>query len=267
MAISKEFLWSTLASVVTELERVDPQSVIAARSRGLLDGKSMMLAAQSDRHPRSAKSERDDKIAQAYLGGESISVISSELGLSMGTVRAALIRRGVARRKSGECQKASTRRRDDEKSERIKAMREAGKTLAEIGATEQLTRERVRQILARSGIAGQRPLSSDEQAAVAEYVKGDSLCEVAERHNMPGGRLRKLVLRSGQEMRPSRRMGGHAPDTIKRAERAAQLYAEGRKLREIGAELGINYAPGIYRLLAIAGVTLRVRQQQRKAVA
>lgn len=265
VAISKEFLWDTLSSVVAELERVDPQSVVGARARGLLDGKSMMLASQSDRHPRPPKAERDDKIAQAYLGGSSISVIAGEIGVTPDTVRNALIRRGVTRRKSGECQKTTASRRDDGKRQRIKAMREAGKTLTEIGLAEQISRERVRQILAADGITGQRPLSPDEHAAVAEYLAGGSVCEVSERHSMAATKLRKLVLQSGHEMRPSRRNGGHQPDTLKKAERAAQLYAEGRTIRDIQDELNVNYGTGVYRLLAIAGVTIRLRQHERKA--
>lgn len=268
MAIPKELLWDMLSTVVTELERVDPSNIIGARARGLLDARTLVPKADIDRHKRSAIAERDDEVARLYLNGLSLTAVGQQLGISPQMARTSLRRRNITPRPPGRCQKATSLRRDETRLERIIQLRSEGKTLQEIGAEFGITRERVRQICARANIdTSERPLTADELSWVDEYVSGASLIEVAEKHGLATSRMKNLILRSGNKLRPSRRNGGHQPATIQNAERAAQLYTEGRKVREIKDELGISYDAGVYRLLAIAGVSPRIRSKQMESVA
>lgn len=265
MAISKEFLWNALDTVVAEFERIDPQNVVAARARGLLDSKALVPKAEFDRHKRSLRAERDDEAARLYLNGLSLLDVARELGIAAGTVRAALKRRNIMPRPPGKCQKATILRRDDEKADRIAAMRAEGKTLTEIGDIEGITRERVRQILARAGIDGPRPLSPNEREAVEQYAGGASLYDAAIKHNLTQHTLRKLILRNGGELRPSRRNGGSQPATMERAKQVAKLYLSGSTIQQIMTSMGIRHAPSVYRLLALANVELRRRRSRKEA--
>lgn len=256
MVISKDFLWETLGQLTSEVERIDPQSVVAARVRGILTVREMATSV-GDRHPRSKKAERDDNIASAYLAGASIEDVALQSGHCVSTVRAALRRRDVRVRTGGEQQRAPHKQANQARVGRIRAMRAEGKTLEEIGNTEHITRERVRQICAKNGIdtsIDARPLRPEELAIAAEYVAGESLHVVAERHQLTLGQLRYLIVKSGNEVRPSRRTPKHSPSTLARAQQAAQLYAEGKSTAEMQQALGVK-APSTYRLLAIAGVS------------
>lgn len=255
MGISKEFLWSTVETVVAELERADPQSVVGARVRGLLDARAMSTALQGDRHPRPPKSERDDKIAELYLGGLSYEATAKAVGCAIDTVKSALARRGIEPRRSGEGQKATAARQDEERIERIRQYREQGMTIQEIGDREGVSRERIRQICFRNGIdTTTRPLKPEERAAVDDYSAGASLIEVAEKHGVTRGRLRKWIVQCGGAVSYARRRRQRHPKTLADAEIVARLYRQGRSTSEIAAEIGCAQ-PSIYRLLAIAGVS------------
>jgi hypothetical protein len=97
LAISKDFLWETIGRLADEVERLDPQSPVAARVRGFLDARSMGLHT-TDRH-RAKRAYvdpgEDARVAGLYLGGKTIEQVSIETGHSCDTVRRALKRVGV----------------------------------------------------------------------------------------------------------------------------------------------------------------------------
>lgn len=256
VAISKELLWDTLAAVVAELERADSQSLVAVRVRGLLDARALISADQIDRHKRSDRAERDDKIVGLYLSGLSTYDVSRELSMDVGAVRCALQRRNVTLRAKGQAAKAARMKRDEPRIDRIRAMRAEGKTLEEVGSELHITRERVRQLCVRYDIPVERGLTPDQKQAVAEYVSGESLEQVAARHSASPSTVRGWITKDGFAVRPSNKIGRRDPETLKRAQLAAGMYQGGKSVREISEELGYGHEVGgvVYRLLAIAGV-------------
>jgi DNA-binding CsgD family transcriptional regulator len=255
MAISKDFLWGTIEQLTDELERADPQSLIGARVRGLLDAKQLSLHT-TDRHnqPKQSYRSHDDECVRRYLSGKSTWTIAAELGINAGTVSAALKRCGVKARHGQKAQASTRRQKDTAKVDRIRELRAEGQNLSDIGIALHISRERVRQICVREGISTERILTADQNTAVEEYLAGDSLLQIAERRNVHPGTVRSWVLASGNSIRAKgfaeRRL---SPKTISNSERAAQLYQEGQRVQTIADELGVPQ-PNVYRLLAIAGV-------------
>jgi hypothetical protein len=242
VAVPKNFLWDTIEQLASELERFDPASIVAARCRGLLMIREMSPMT-GDRHPRSKSAEEDDRIASLYLAGGSLESAALEVARSTEFVKKALARRDIAPRKIGAAQSSGLKLKNVGRIERIRQMRAEGKTLEEIGTAEKVTRERVRQICVRNGIdtsADGRPLRPEEQAAVDDYVAGESLNTVSEQHGFTLTKLKDLILRSGNTVRQTRRIPGHTPETLARAERAAQLYAEGKTTDAIGEAIGTH---------------------------
>lgn len=255
MAVPKDFLWDTLEAVVAELERADPQSVIGARTRGLLDARRLSLHT-TDRHKRADRTERDDRVASLYLSGKSTYDVSRELGLGIGVVRTALARRGVKARPAGENSKTARQLRNKPRIELIRSLRADGKTLEEIGTELHITRERVRQICVQNGIPAERGLAPDQKQAVAEYVSGESMEQVSARHKVAPQTLRGWITKEGFTIRPSNKTSRRDPATLERSRRAAEMYESGKSVREISEALGYGHEVGgvVYRLLAIAGV-------------
>lgn len=256
MAISKDFLWSTISQLTDELERVDPSSTMAARCRGFLDARSMGLHS-TDRHgPKRAYAnpQEDARIAELYVSGKSIEEVAIETGHAEETVKRALQRVGVPARRGAAKFRVPLAKRDEADQGRIERIREAlaaGKTMATIGHEEGVTRERIRQICKRFGIDTAKQPTSEERAAIDAYLAGASLIEAAERGAIHKDTLKRLLRRAGHALRKERR---HAPATLERAAKAAELYADGTSTAEIAEHLSIPQ-PTIYRLLAIAGVT------------
>jgi transposase len=266
MAISKNFLWETIDRLTGEIERLDPQSAVAARMRGFLEARQMGLHT-TDRHKTQrgkygAAAGQDDLVANLYLSGKSTYTIAAEVGRSVQFVKGALNRCGIKPRKPGESQKAGQRCVDQERLDRIRAMLAEGKNLSQIGALEHVSRERVRQICKQAGIDTTPVLTIDQKAAVQEYLDGGSLLEVAERHSVHQTTVKKWVLSEGHELRPKVRRT--QSKTLRKASRAAQMYKAGASSTNIAAALGVPQ-PYVYRLLAIAGVTPRSRQPQQEA--
>jgi len=256
MAISKDFLWNTVARLVDELERVDPQSIVAARTRGLMDARALGLHT-TDRHLKNgAAAGQDDLVAELYMGGKSVLTIAAEIGRSSNFVDACLERRGVKKRKPGPAQHVAAVLSNVPRVERIRAMRAEGKTLEEIGTELRITRERVRQLCVKNGISAERGLTAEQKQAVAEYVAGESLEQVAARYGSAPSTLRGWVAKEGYAIRPSPKISRRDPETLERAKRAAELYRSDKTVAEISQELGYgaNGGPAVYRLLAIAGV-------------
>lgn len=257
MAISKDFLWDTIEALAAELERADPQSLVAARTRGLLDARDLSLHT-TDRHlhrKNGAAAGQDDLVAALYLEGKSTLAISVEIGRSVSFVNGCLGRRGIQARKPGEAQKVGTDRQNKPRIDRIRVLKAEGKTLEEIGAELHITRERVRQLCVKNGIPTDRPLTPEQKQAVSEYVAGDSLEQVAARNQVHPHTLRGWVTREGFSIRPAPKTSRRDPETLKRAAKAAELYRSGTSISDIAREFGYGANGGvIYRLLAIAGV-------------
>lgn len=195
----------------------------------------------------------DEEMVALYQSGLSIEDVGAKLGCSGGTVRNALKRLGAKMRKRGPARMAALY---PERTADMVAMRERGATLQEIGAKYKLTRERVRQILIREGVdTSNRPLSKEDLAIVQEYLDGDSLWVVGERHKMGLTSLKSLITKAGYKIRPSPRQSKD-PTIERRAKIAAELYREGMKVRDIADRIGITprsdggHSGGIYRLLA-----------------
>lgn len=251
MAISKDFLWSTIAKLAEELQRVDPGSVMAARVSGFLEARELGLST-SDRHDVSKRHYRahDDKIVELYLSGKSTWDIAAQLSINAGTVSAALRRKGVRTRKGRASVATPQRLRDDGRLERIRQALSEGKTLAEIGQSEGISRERVRQICIRADIDSTKQPTPEEREAVNEYLGGSSLLEAAEHHRIHPNTLKRLLRRQGHEIRKKSR---RHPTTVRNAKIAADLYRAGKTTYEIAQRLSVPQ-PNVYRLLAIAGV-------------
>jgi DNA-binding CsgD family transcriptional regulator len=258
VAISKDFLWDTIDALATELERADPQSVVAARTRGLLDARGMGLHT-TDRHLANKRHYRthDDACAELYLAGNSTYSIAAALGISVGCVVGALSRKGVEKRTHGEGQKATSRKQDEGRVDLIRARRADGKNLGEIADELHITRERVRQICVKNGISTETLLTPDQRLAVDEYVSGNSLELVAAAHGTHASTLRNWVVKAGFAVRPSPKTSKRDPETLRKAEEAEKLYRSGQTISEISVALGYGANGGgpVYRLLAIRGIS------------
>lgn len=199
--------------------------------------------------------------ANRYEEGATILEIATEFGACQETVRKALKSLGVVARPFSD--HPSTRRPHPHLDE-MKRLRAEGATLDEIGGRFSLTRERVRQILKKAGVpTDQRPLNAREREAVARYVAGDSLEQVAQALGTQASTMRNIILRAGHQIRPSSRQIHQ--ETLKKAEAASQLYRQGKTLREIAASVGVSKPEMIYRLLAIAGVKPNRQRKLKKA--
>lgn len=258
MAISKDFLWNAIDGLATELERVDPQNVVAARTRGLLDARQMGLHT-TDRHiaNRAPLPQVDEQlVCRLYQDGNSLLATAKAAGIGHQSVITILNRNGIPVRARGRQLQAFQKPQDRARIERIRAWRAEGKTLEEIGAELRITRERVRQLCLKAGIdTSQKELTPEQKAAVAEYVAGESMEHVAARHGSHPHTLRNWVLREGFAIRPSPKTSKRDPETLKKAEQAAELYRAGKTIAEISRACGYGSNGGpVYRLLAIAGV-------------
>ena len=259
----QHILRDTLASVLAELERLDPKSLIAARAHGvlLMAGGTEQPQSKGGRRKgwRKAASGTDRAIAASYVDGLTADECAEKHGTSKPTVYAALKRVGTPRRapgrklsgKSGTLSPAN-----EQRLERMNDMRAKGMTLEEIGAAERITRERVRQIFAKAGIpttGDERPLTAEQKAAVARYVAGDGLEVTAGSLGVSPYTMRGLISKAGYTVRPSMRQA-RQPKTIADAERAAQMYRSGCTCQQIADTLGLKAGSQVYRLLGIAGV-------------
>lgn len=252
-------------ALMDELERVKPDSPVLTRARLTFDiaeetgvkpsGRPVTTQQEARREVALRKiAERDESDAEVkrlYEAGLSLIEVGKRMGgHSTAWVTASLFRTGTPSRPRG-----NTRQRDPERIERLRAMRDKGMTLEEMGAAEQITRERVRQICTTAGIdtSINLELTDEQRAAVAEYMAGDSMNEVAVRYGIGTHALRNWILKAGHVPRkqPSRR---DTPEIKQRAKRAARLYQRGMKGSDIAKALGLPKSEMIYRLLAIAGV-------------
>ena len=249
-ASEKREAWDVSEARVREIVREE----IAWAMR--LGGKSVSPPPQphTPRGPQKLTAEklaRYRHLAAAYDGGLTFEQVRLQHGASPDTVRKACELNGVRIRNQGE--RKGGRYKDDGRIAQMIEMRARGATLEEIGAALRITRERARQIFATAGVdTSERPLNDTERAAVARYVAGDALDLAAASINVSTHTMRRLLQRAGEKPRPSKRK---MSDTMaERSVVAARMYREGRKTKEIAAELGYSKPEMIYRLLALAGV-------------
>lgn len=252
-------LLDTLATVIAELERLDPASLVAARAQGVLEGfRAAPLGTRGSvkiGRPKKAATDSDFEMARLYSDGLTVERVAKHMGVSTGTVRAALRRTGTPARKWRPLGAAGIQKHNEERVERIREMRAIGQTLEEIAAVECITRERVRQLCVKAGIdTQQRPLTPEEAAAVQLYLDGASLDLAAERLGRSAHGMRSLLFRAGHKPRPAPKLRQRSPETIAKAERACEMYRAGFSTPEIAAKLQLRAQPMVYRLLAIGGV-------------
>ena len=253
--------------LMAEVERLDPESLVLAKARRTFEigetlgirarGRPTSEAAQRHRDAlieRIAERDRvDERVATLYTGGCSLLSTGKAIGKSPGWVVNSLDRQGIPARPRGGAS-AAISSQDMQRVARIKRWREEGQNLEEIGSRLNLSRERVRQICIRNGIDTKRSeeLKPEQKQAVAEYVAGSSLNEVAERHGASTPALRNWILRAGYM--PRSKPHCHSEEVKRRASRVAMLYQQGHSAKRIADEVGLAKAEMIYRYLAIAGV-------------
>lgn len=140
-----------------------------------------------------------------------------------------------------------------------------GETLQQIANDYGLTRERVRQVLRKAGIAslGLRPehcqkaheLTLAERRAAKLYADGAQPKEIMSRTGLTPHQLRASVRRLGGAMKEpgwwNREIA--APITAK----VCELYSAGEKPTRIAKLLGLSHATGVYRHLRRGGVSAR----------
>jgi len=258
----------TALRLLAETERLEPDNPIAAMARTIFECAADEGVKPSGRRPGGANATVRDKralrkmqklaeyrrAAELYQTGLSLVDVGKALGHSPGWVSSALLHLDVATRPQGP-RGPNHGTQDLARIERLRAMRADGLTLEQMGAAEQITRERVRQLCAVNGIDTSPNTDLDERQlqAVEAYMAGDSLELVAQTFEVGTSAVRNWLLKAGHvpRRRSTRRP---SPKTKADASKAAQLYRQGVKGVAIAAELGLPHPEMIYRLLAIAGV-------------
>lgn len=150
----------------------------------------------------------------------------------------------------------------DDKWERMGALYRSGNTLQEIGDEFGVTRERVRQILRKSGVPtmGHRgsknyKVTREQVAEILALAPRYSASEIARHLGIARQNVFNHLRKHGVAARRGR-MGPRSA-TIEKAMAIADDYVAGLKTREIAERHGLMQ-PEIYRFLKVAGVkTLR----------
>ena len=128
-----------------------------------------------------------------------------------------------------------------ERNARIIALYRSGLSLREVGNRQEpkITHERVRQIIWKYGRDAHRPrfVIDDATLAVfsAEYEAGATCAEIANRHGVDESSVTKKLRGMGVNIRQPL---GPRTKTVERVKAAFRLRAQGKKWREIAAELG-----------------------------
>ena len=130
-----------------------------------------------------------------------------------------------------------------ERNGRIIALYRSGLTLREVGNRQEpkITHERVRQIILKYGRDAHRPrfVIDDATLAVfsAQYEAGATCAEIANRHGVDESSVTKKLRGMGVNMRHGSSLGPRTK-TVERVKAAFRLRTQGKKWREIAAELG-----------------------------
>lgn len=255
---------ATARDLLGELKRIAPQSPVLIRAEAIFEVADDTGVKPSGRLPTGYSqlrrdralerlAERDKSDAEAkylYESGLSLIQVSKQLHRSTGWIMASLARTNTPTRPRGN----TKHHPDPERIERFRRMRAEGKTLEEMGAAEHISRERVRQICNAAGIdtSPSQELTSEQKAAVADYIGGGSLNEVAVRHDTTPYTLRNWIIRAGYVPAPQPRKW--AGKTREQAKQAAKLYRAGVPGHQIADAIGVSKPEQIYRLLAMEGI-------------
>lgn len=124
-------------------------SVVTVRARLRAEGVAMR---PKGRRVSPENLEKRKAVAEYYRSGLSIQQCTAKTGVRASTVRLWLRAEGVAMRERVEAQQAAKKRESKDRVDRIMALRAEGATGAEIGRVLGVTRERVRQIVAKAGL-------------------------------------------------------------------------------------------------------------------
>lgn len=148
----------------------------------------------------------------------------------------------------------------DDRWERISALYRQGHTLDYIGDQFSITRERVRQILRKNGVAslGHRPELSrtapawGKVAQIVELAKaGRTISEIAEAIGDGAHNIRSVLKSEGVKAKRGKRVPSEASFAL--ATEIAADYKNGLRTADIAARHGFSQ-PQIYRYLKLAGV-------------
>ncbi len=218
-----------------------------ARAHGVAGGKR-------PRGPRGRHVDKYAAIAAAYDGGKTLLECAAEFKVGVQVIYKELDAYNIEVRAQG----IRRARGKDRRIERIMAMRSDGATGEDIGIALGITRERVRQIVAKAGLSEQfgesAPLSPQQKAILQEYADGATLYEIASKLGVGVVTAKRWLPRAGIKVRPSTYRTARVGGMRAKAEQIAKRYLEGGSPQAIAEEFGLKKAPQIYRYLAVAGV-------------
>lgn len=180
----------------------------------------------------------DPEVAALYLAGGTGKSIGRRFGISDVAVYNALKRQGIPRRRSGR--QAAWEGNEQDRRELVAAY-VAGNGISVLARKFKINKRRVTQVLEEAGVtwrhAGGKLRFSDEEAAeiARAYLAGESMKQIARRHEADTKVIRDCVIRAGVQLRP---LGAPAFWTEDRKTEAVQRYQTGEQLQDIAAAMG-----------------------------
>jgi Mor family transcriptional regulator len=188
---------------------------------------------------------RDSEIGEAYERGMTAQEIAANSFVSTTQVYTILRRLGVARRRPGRAPRLEPTEREQE----MIALYESGRTLAEVGLSFGITRERVRQILNKRGNGTRGPGGSWAKGQAAEtdvkvraaHSMGLNATEIQRATGLNQRTIYKSTIRQG--LRPNRRA------LSQRVIKAMMLFDNGLSVAQIATELGYKNEKSLRTLL------------------
>lgn len=212
---------------------------------------------------KARRTQRDNAMADDYHSGLTLAQVAERHGVHPNTVSSALKRVGVPVTRGPAAKGVADKDRAAEMARRYLG----GETLETIGKAFGVTRERVRQILRKTGVAslGHRPehckqahpLTQDEIAAAEMYEQGIRPAQIAVRY--PKVNLAVVRERLGIPAKPYGSWNIR-PDDAEITARVAELYRSGLSAPEIVERVPeVRFPETVYRYLRKAGIKPRRR--------
>jgi DNA invertase Pin-like site-specific DNA recombinase len=197
-----------------------------------------------------------------YQNGQTAEQVAGALQVTVGEVRRVINKHGISRGRGRQKQAAG------ERHFQIAEAYRSGKTMATIGREHGITRERVRQLLAKaqepSRPAGAPHASERAQTAVELFRQGNSCAAVASVVGVSRKTVAKWLRASGLILRP-----GKAPNPVlrQRDEAMARLYRGGTRLIDIARTFGIppHFVWNAIRRLGVQPRSRRRRTRSRQS--
>lgn len=221
-------------------------------------------AAKTPRQPKPYRGKFLSDIPQWiewYESGMSILQVAERAGTNAPQVSYALKRSGYKVRGPGNrshedpARVAARRAKLDARVGEIMEMRERGMSGPEIGVVLRITRERVRQLVAKAGRTEEfenRPLTPEQLLILREYEDGLDMRSLATKLEVGEGTTRKWLERAGIPIRPLRRRRDQEGLTKERTEQVVCLYERGLTSKEIARRLDLPSPSAVYRYLGYA---------------